>query len=105
VDQPLFSENVLSAWKDVEAIFVERGAEYTDTWRDCQWLALIAALRAVFGWCNPDAEALRTIAAAVFVDVKYSRLAGSVYKEDTAIDLAAYTPNFIAQMRKISERE
>jgi hypothetical protein len=99
--KPLFQSNAVSVLNDVRETFESRGVEYGDTWRNCRWLALLVALREVFGFCLPNDESLRTIAAAVFLDVKYSRLEGEAYKEDTLIDLIAYAPNFVAQMRKL----
>jgi hypothetical protein len=101
--QPLFEENCLPVLNDVVDVFRQRGNEYSDTWRTCRWFAMIAAFK-LAGIPVPDNEVLRTIAAGVFLDVKYERLGGP-YKEDTPIDLLAYDANYVAQMRKLENRK
>ena len=89
-----FDRNARKTLAQVDAIFMQRGQEYSDTWEDAQWLALIAVARRMGIKLSKD-QARRLGAAALF-DVKYARLSGG-YKEDTVIDAIAYAANFAAE--------
>lgn len=92
----LFEENALATLDRVKSTFTERGQQYGDTWRDCQWLAL-RAVAFQLGVAIPP-ECLRPLAAAVLVDVKYQRLQGG-FKDDHLVDGIAYAANLAEEMR------
>ena len=89
-----FERNADRTLGKVKVIFTQRGAEYSDTWEDGQWLALIAVARRM--GIKLSKEQARRLAAAALFDVKYARLSGG-YKEDTVIDAIAYAANFAAE--------
>lgn len=92
----LFNHNATSTLDRVRATFDERGAEYGDTWRDCQWLAAMAVAREIGIGLTRDQA--RKIAAGVMLDIKYQRLQGG-YKDDSVIDGIAYAANLAEEMR------
>jgi len=92
----LFKENAVATLAQVHETFCQRGGEYGDTWRNCQWLAVKAVARRL--GITLTTEQARKIAAAVLVDVKYQRLEGG-YKEDSLIDGIAYEANLVAEMK------
>ena len=98
-----FEEQASKTLVRAKDVFEERGKQYADTWRECQFLALKATLEAVlresFGKVVIEQGALRAIAAAVFVDFKYQRLSGG-YKDDTVIDGINYAAVWAEEMRK-----
>ena len=64
----------------------ERGSQYGDTLKDCQWLVM----RSVFDLIAEeegllDKELARALAIAALVDIKYQRFQGG-YKEDNVDD-------------------
>ena len=83
----LFDSNALETLKKVEAIFTQRGNEYGDTWRNCTFTTLKAVAKEL-GATIPD-HALRAVATAAFVDMKYQRMEGG-YKSDNIHDGIAY---------------
>lgn len=90
IEKPLFDDNATKTLERVAETFKQRGGQYGDTWKDCQWLAVLAvAGRMGLPLTVPQA---RLLAAAAFVDVKYQRLQGG-YKDDSLIDGIAYTAN------------
>ncbi len=92
---PLFDSNAKATLGRVSEIFQQRGGEYGDTWRDCQWLAIKAVSRKL--GLNLTHDQCRKIAAAALFDVKYQRLQGG-YKDDSIIDGIAYGANLAAEM-------
>lgn len=92
---PLFDSNAKATLGRVSSIFQQRGGEYGDTWRDCQWLAIKAVGRKI--GLNLTQDQSRKIAAAALFDVKYQRLQGG-YKDDSIIDGIAYGANLAAEM-------
>lgn len=94
---PLFDLNASETLQRVEKIFCQRGAEYGDSWRHAQWLAIKATAKTM--GVTLDTEQARKIAAAALVDVKYQRLEGG-YKEDTVDDGIAYNANWAALMKR-----
>lgn len=93
---PLFDTNAKESLAIVSATFNQRGDEYGDTWRDCQWLAMKSA--AEKAGIHLDTQTARLLAAAALYDVKYQRLQGG-YKEDSIIDGIAYAANFRSEMK------
>ncbi len=92
---PLFDSNAKATLGRVSEIFQQRGGDYGDTWRDCQWLAIKAVSRKL--GLNLTHDQCRKIAAAALFDVKYQRLQGG-YKDDSIIDGIAYGANLAAEM-------
>lgn len=95
MNNPLFESHANATIERVRATYSQRGGEYGDTWRNCQWLALKAAARKL-GVQIPD-KFLTAIAAAVLVDVKYQRLEGG-YKDDSVVDGIAYQALWAQEM-------
>lgn len=93
----LFSEYATETLEQVQKTFEERGSSYGDTWRDCQWLALKATAKQL-DVTLPEA-AIRALAAAVMVDIKYARLMGG-YKEDSPVDGIAYQALWVGEMKR-----
>ena len=92
---PLFDTNAKKTLETVSATFNQRGGEYGDTWRNCQWLNVIAAAK--LAGIALDVPTARLIAAAALSDVKYQRMEGG-YKADTVIDRIAYDANLAAEV-------
>ena len=93
----LFEEYATETLEQVIKTFHERGSTYSDTWAECQWLALKATAKKL-KIALPD-DALRAIGASVMVDVKYWRLLGG-YKEDSPVDGIAYSALWVAEMKR-----
>ena len=98
----LFPELALSTLKKVEATFNQRGEEYGDTWRDCQWLNLRAVLKEL--GIEVSDYALRPIVLAGLVDLKHQRMQGG-WKYDNPIDGIAYTAALAEEMRRLQPHE
>lgn len=96
--QPLFERRALASIARVTATFGQRGSEYGDTMKDCQWLALLAAAKALGYTIDP--KHARAIAIGGMVDIKYQRFQGG-YKDDTAIDGVAYESFWADEMREL----
>ena len=92
-----FAENSIPVLIESMEILIKREEEYSDTWELCQWLAMKAIARK-YSLLLPQHLA-RELAAAAFVDIKYSRLAGG-FKEDTLIDLVNYITNLVGESRE-----
>jgi hypothetical protein len=90
--EPLFTSHADATLTRVADTYKQRGEQYGDTWRHNRHLALEAVLRT--GNANNT-----SIAAAVLLDVKYSRLLGG-YKDDTLVDLIAYAALLAEEMRR-----
>jgi hypothetical protein len=84
----------------VRGTYAQRGTEYGDSWRNCQWLAMKATCRAL-GLSIPE-DSLRALAVASLYDVKYQRLEGG-YKDDSVIDAMAYGGLWAEEMKQILE--
>jgi hypothetical protein len=93
--KPLFDTNAAKTISTVSATFSQRGGEYGDTWRDCQWLNMKAV--AFIAGLKIDTAQCRLLAAAALSDVKYQRMQGG-YKADTVIDRIAYDANLAAEV-------
>jgi len=102
IDQQLFSKNANKTLDEVKAVFSERSAQYGNTWKDCQWLAIIAAGRSIGITLTVDQA--RLLGAATLYDVKYQRLQGG-YKDDHLHDGIAYAANFKAEMDSYLESQ
>lgn len=85
--RPLFEQRAMATINRVTSTFGQRGSEYGDTMRDCQWLVLKSVAKKL-GIELPDKFA-RAIAIAGMVDIKYQRYQGG-YKDDNGIDGIAY---------------
>jgi len=92
---PLFDSNASKTLAKVSATFNQRGNEYGDTWRDCQWLNMKAA--AGLAGLTLDTATARLLAAAALSDVKYQRMQGG-WKDDTIVDRIAYDANLAAEV-------
>lgn len=97
--QPLFEKRALASIARVTATFGQRGNEYGDTMRDCQWLALRAAAKQL--GIDIPLEKARAIAIAGMVDIKYQRLQGG-YKDDSVIDGVAYATFLADEMQELA---
>lgn len=84
---PLFEHHADATLERVRATYAQRGKEYADTWRDAQFLAMQATAKQL--GLKLDTDQCRKLAAAAFVDMKYSRLSGG-YKDDSVVDGIAY---------------
>ena len=96
--QPKFESNALATLDAVKATFTQRGTEYGDTWRNCQFITM----KAVAGelGCQIKPEHLRALATAAFVDMKYQRSEGG-YKADSLIDGIAYAAFLAEEMNEL----
>jgi len=92
---PLFDTNAGKTIAKVTETFNQRGNEYGDTWRDCQWLNMKAV--ADLAGVTLDTATCRLFAAAALSDVKYQRMQGG-WKDDTIIDRIAYDANLAAEV-------
>lgn len=94
-DEALFAELTKPTLERCANIFNERGGQYGDTWRECQFLALKAVAREL-GITIID-DHCRAIALAALVDVKYIRLLGG-YSDDSLIDGINYSAALAQEM-------
>lgn len=96
---PLFEQRVTATLKRCTDTFRARGDQYGDTWRDCQHLALRAAIFQMFG-LKPTKVQCEALSAGVMVDLKYQRLQGG-YDRDHPIDGVNYLAYFEDAMRDV----
>lgn len=96
--QPLFEKRASATIKRVTNTFGQRGSEYGDTMRDCQWLCLKAVAKKL-GVVIPP-EHCRALAIAAMVDIKYQRYQGG-YKDDNGVDGIAYSAFLVDEMMEI----
>lgn len=97
---PIFETFADKTLSRVRATYAQRGGEYGDSWRNCQWLAMKATCREL-GISIPEAK-LRALAVAALYDVKYQRLEGG-YKDDSVIDAIAYGSLWAEEMARLKE--
>jgi hypothetical protein len=100
--QPIFETYADLSFGRVRATYAQRGTEYGDSWRNCQWLAMKATCRKL-GIDVPE-RLLRALAVAALYDVKYQRLEGG-YKDDSVIDAMAYGGLWAEEMRRLEKPE
>jgi len=93
----LFASHADTTIDRVRETYAERGEQYGDTWGLAPFLALKATLRRA-GIVFEERD-LRSIAAAVLVDIKYARLIGG-YKDDSIIDGIAYSALWAEEMKQ-----
>lgn len=96
---PLFETLASSSLDLVRATYTQRGTEYADSWRTCQWITLQSVARKL--GIPLSQEHCRAIALASLVDCKRERMAGG-YKEDSLIDGIAYEAALIGEMKGLS---
>ncbi len=97
--KPLFQSLASTSLDLVKATYTQRGTEYADTWRTCQWITLHSVARKL--GIPLSQEHCRAIALASLVDCKRERMAGG-YKEDSLIDGIAYEAALIGEMQGLS---
>jgi hypothetical protein len=95
---PKFQENAVATLSRVRGIFEERGGQYGDTWRNCQFLTM-KAVAEKYG-IKIDSKFYRALATAAFVDKKYARLEGG-YRDDNLIDGIAYQAYLAEEVRQL----
>lgn len=96
----LFQSQALTSLKRCEAIFMERGGEYADSWRNCRF-SMMRSLVARFGLNVPE-ECLRMLALAGMVDQKISRQEGG-YKHDSMDDGINYQLALAEEVRQVEK--
>ncbi len=96
--QPLFERRALGTINRVTATFGQRGTEYGDTMKDCQWLTLLATAKRL--GIPLTKEHARAIAIAGMVDIKYQRMQGG-YKDDNIVDGIAYASFHADEMKEL----
>jgi len=96
--KPLFETHTLATLSRAQRIFVGRGDEYGDTWRDCAFLKMEAVARALR--CEIKPEHFRALAVAAFADMKYWRFLGG-FKDDHLIDGINYDAFLAEEMRQL----
>ena len=96
---PLFEQRVTATMKRCTDTFRSRGDQYGDTWRDCQHLALRAAIFQMFG-LKPNKVQCEALSAGVMVDLKYQRMQGG-YDHDHPIDGINYQAYFQDAMMEV----
>ena len=95
--QATFTRLASATLRRVEAVFVQRGAEYGDSWADNTWVTTLAVAKKL--GVNLRKEHCRAIALAAFVDAKYTRNIGG-YKDDSLMDGINYTAALAEEMRE-----
>jgi len=95
--EPLFETLALPTLERVKATFTQRGGEYGDTWRNCEFITT-KAIAKEFGVNIQSLDILRSIALGILVDLKHQRLEGG-WKEDSIIDGIAYSAALAEQVR------
>src|ERR1043166_8478731 len=96
---PLFAQLADATLDRCKATYSNRGDQYGDTWRDCQWLKLKAILFTMFG-LKPTIAQCRAMSLAALSDVKYSRFLGG-YNDDHVIDGINYDAALAEEMREV----
>lgn len=96
--RPMFEKRALATLKRVTDTFGQRGTEYGDTMRDCQWLVIRAVAKQLGVDIPPDKA--RAIAIAGMVDIKYQRYQGG-YKDDNGVDGIAYQAFLTDEMSEL----
>ena len=96
--KPLFELRADATLDAVRATYANRGSEYSDTWRTCQFRNMKAV--ALKLGLSIDEAFYRALAAAAFVDMKQERQSGG-YKEDNLIDGIAYEALLVGEMREV----
>lgn len=99
---PLFDSLVAKRLNKTIEIAKERGDQYGDTLKNCQWLKVRAVVRKVLQIPITPAEA-RLLAIAGLCDVKYQRFEGG-YKEDHLDDGINYDA-VLAELMRLYEDE
>lgn len=97
--KPLFELRADATLDAVRATYANRGSEYSDTWRTCQFRNM-KAVASKLGLSIDDAF-YRALAAAAFVDMKQERQSGG-YKEDNLIDGIAYEALLVGEMNSLT---
>jgi hypothetical protein len=97
-NKPLFERRAMATLARVQEVFKERGAQYGDSWLDCQFLAMKAVARELGAAIHEDT--FRALAAAVMVDLKYQRLLGG-YKQDSIDDGINYAAFLDGEMQAV----
>ena len=87
--EPLFNSACKKRLNKAIDIVDQRGQQYGDTLRDCQWLMLRATYEQIndmagYGYFLTD-ESLRALAIAALCDIKYQRFQGG-WNEDNIDD-------------------
>lgn len=100
--QPLFESNAGATLERVKSTFCQRGNEYGDTWKNCQFLTMKAIARK-FGITIPD-KFYRALSAAALCDMKHQRLEGG-YKDDSLVDGIAYEAFLAEEVRKLEQAQ
>lgn len=98
MNSPIFETYTDATLDRVRETYAQRGTEYGDSWKHCQWLTMKAVCRKL-GFLIPE-DMLRAVAVAALCDVKHNRLEGG-YKDDTIIDSIAYHGLLAEEMRRL----
>lgn len=86
----LFGQSADIGLNDIRATYAQRGAQYGDSWRECQWLTLRAVLKKMCETKGAIANRwLVALGLAALIDQKYQRRMGG-FNIDHLIDGAAY---------------
>jgi hypothetical protein len=101
-DLPLFDTLVSKRLNKTIEIAKERGDQYGDTLKNCQWLKLRAVAKEL-GWTLTHVGA-RLLAIAGLCDVKYQRFEGG-YKEDHLDDGINYDAVLAELMKEYKTSE
>jgi len=96
--QPLFGAFAGETLERCISVFRERGTQYADTMRICQFLLMKAVARELK--IDIPQEYFRVLCIAGFADMKYGRLLGG-YKQDTVEDSINYHGFVAEEMRRI----
>ena len=113
-DHGLFNKLATAGRDAAAAICEQRGAEYRDSWGECQWLTLRAVLEEAtarvftresgFVVRLLPLDACRALALAAMVDIKIARFGGG-YKADTCDDLVNYIAALRSQMDALAPED
>lgn len=96
--KPIFEEHAMKSYARAQEIFTARGSGYGDTWRECNFLKMKAVADAL-SIPIPD-NALRALATAAFLDMKYWRNLGG-YNDDSLIDEMNYDAFLAEEMKQL----
>jgi hypothetical protein len=102
--EPLFNSACKKRLNKAIEIVDQRGQQYGDTLRDCQWLIMRATIEDLFASCRIfGAGCLRALAIAGLCDIKYQRVQGG-YKEDNIDDGINYL-SILPEMIRLAKDE
>ena len=100
--KPLFEEAAGPILQECANVFQERGEQYGDTWRNCQWIKVKSAGKLL--GLNLTSVQCAILAASAMCDLKHQREEGG-YKRDSPVDGINYEALRVGLIDKHSNKQ